>query len=516
MVSEENWLPVVEVDIDHNEQPSVALEFFPIQQFFKVVPTRFLGKFQVAGVVDVAVKVDVIPSDLDFSVTGLHPAKVLILIFWTQVSLAIPLSIIAYFIGNGPFFIAYRSDKHTFCYFIWISGAVKVSFTFVKKDFEALIERISYVHQGMQANANRAINQSLTIRNWMIGMYIIEFEQNGANRAEYGGHLLKHLAKKLTIRGLTAPELSRCRQFYQCYPQIQAALQGKFRHRLPAGVVETLKDDEFVDLSAEKSTNRILGTLSQEFQYSNNKLFTPAEQLLKKLSYSHFVELLKIDDQLKRTFYELESIKGTWSVRELKRQIETLFFERSGFLANPEEFIRLIQSQIHPPDPHNIVKDLYTFEFLDIPEASLLEESTLEAALLNNLQKFILELGNGFCLEGRQKRILIGESYYFIDLLFYHRILKCHVLIELKVGAFTHAAIGQLNSYLAYYKAEVSEPNDNPPVGILMVGHKDEALVKFATAGLDENIFVQQYMLQLPEKTMLERYMMKELQKLAS
>jgi predicted nuclease of restriction endonuclease-like (RecB) superfamily len=223
------------------------------------------------------------------------------------------------------------------------------------------------------------------------------------------------------------------------------------------------------------------------------------------------IELIKVSDPLKRTFYEIECIKGTWSVRELKRQMASLYFERSGLSQNPEKLAALVNQKTQPQAPKDIIKNIYSFEFLDLGIQAVVEESDLETALLNHLQYFIIELGNGFCLEARQKRILIGETYYFIDLVFYHRLLKCHVLIDLKIGAFEHGDIGQLNTYLNFFKEEIIEANDNPPVGILLVAEKDQALVKYATAGMDENLFVQQYMLQLPKLEKLKAYLENEL-----
>lgn len=237
------------------------------------------------------------------------------------------------------------------------------------------------------------------------------------------------------------------------------------------------------------------------------------DKLISRLSYSHLELMLNIKDPLKRTFYEMECIKGTWSVRELKRQINSLYFERSGLSRSPERLAELVRQKTNPQIPKDIIKNNYAFEFLDISTKSIVEESDLETALLDHLRQFIIEMGNGFCLESRQKRILIGETYYFIDLVFYHRILKCHVLLGLKIGAFEHADIGQLNTYLNFYKQEITLINDNPPVGILLVPERDQALVKYATAGMDENLFVQKYLVQLPNKSQLEKYIEDELKK---
>lgn len=372
------------------------------------------------------------------------------------------------------------------------------------KNFNKLITTIEQVHGQLQASAVNAVNQSLTIRNWLFGYYIVEFEQNGEDRAAYGDKLIEKLAGKLShIKGIDRRSLFKFRQFYLFYPHIDTAFRGS--------LIPILNAEEKVGtLSPLLSDNQIVGTLSPLF---GNNLIVPPNKLISKLSYSHIELLLNIDNQLKRTFYELECIKGTWSVRELKRQINSLYFERSGLSAKPEKLSALIKQNTVPQAPTDIIKNIYSFEFLDIKIQPIVEESDLETALLDHLQKFILEMGNGFCFESRQKRILIGNEYYFIDLVFYHRILKCHVLIDLKLGKFEHGDIGQLNTYLNYFKAEIGEKSDNAPVGILLVAEKDSALVKYATAGMDENLFVQQYLIKLPSTEQLKNYIEKELKK---
>ena len=218
-----------------------------------------------------------------------------------------------------------------------------------------------------------------------------------------------------------------------------------------------------------------------------------------------------MEDELKRSYYIIESIKGTWSVQELKRQINTLLYERSELSKKPELLIERINKKKQIPNIQGLVKDIYTFEFLGLPIKDAVEESELETALLDNIREFILELGNGFCLEARQKRILIGKEYYYIDLVFYHRILRCHVLIELKVNDFEHANAWQLNTYINYYKKEVKQEFDNDPVGILLVTNKEDALVEFAIASMNKNLFVSKYLLKLPSKQKLEQLIKNEL-----
>lgn len=367
--------------------------------------------------------------------------------------------------------------------------------------FKHLVTIIEQTHRHLQSQAVSAVNQALTIRNWLIGYYIIEFEQKGEDRAKYGSKLLQSIATSVKhIKGLDERSLRKFRQFYTTYDRLKFIIRESATPILSDLTFSTL-DDDF----------QIRGSATTELTKSN---LVPAEKIISKLSYTHLEQLINIGDPLKRTFYEIECIKGTWSVRELKRQINSLYFERSGLSGSPEKLAKQINDKVKPQAPADIIKNVYAFEFLNLKVKDVVEESDLENALLDNLEEFILELGNGFCLEGRQKRILIGDTHYFIDLVFYHRVLKCHVLIELKIGEFEHGDIGQLNTYLNFFKEELSEPNDNLPVGILLVAEKDHALVKYATAGMDKNLFVQKYMLQLPEKKQLENYLQTELKKL--
>ncbi len=372
------------------------------------------------------------------------------------------------------------------------------------KNFNKLISAIQQVHGQLQASATSAVNQALTIRNWIIGYYIVEFEQNGEDRAVYGDKLIERLAEKLKhIKGIDRRSLFKFRQFYIYYPHIETTIGGTLS---PEFQMETIVG------SVTPQLNQLIKVGSVTPQL-DNILVVPPQKLISKLSYTHIEQLLNIDNQLKRTFYELECIKGTWGVRELKRQINSLYFERSGLSANPEKLSALINQKTLPQTPADIIKNIYSFEFLDLNIKPIVEESDLEMALLDHLQEFILEMGNGFCFEARQKRILIGSEYYFIDLVFYHRILKCHILVDLKLGKFEHGDIGQLNTYLNYFKAEIGENSDNPPVGILLVAEKDNALVKYATAGMDQNLFIQQYLIQLPSTDQLKNYIEKELKK---
>jgi len=196
-----------------------------------------------------------------------------------------------------------------------------------------------------------------------------------------------------------------------------------------------------------------------------------------------------------------------WSVRELKRRIASLYYERSGLSGNKEKLAELVHTSAEQYEPKLTIRDPYVFEFLGLKPAEVMSESRLEYQLLDKLQEFLLELGHGFCFEARQKRVLIGDTYGFIDLVFYHRILKCHVLIELKVDAFSHEYIGQLNTYVSWYKQNMMTDGDNPPVGILLCTQKDQTLVEYALAGMDNNLFVSRYQLELPSKEQMQRFL---------
>jgi predicted nuclease of restriction endonuclease-like (RecB) superfamily len=237
----------------------------------------------------------------------------------------------------------------------------------------------------------------------------------------------------------------------------------------------------------------------------------PPERLLESLSYTHFEQLFVLEDETKRIFYEVECIRGNWSVRELKRQIGSLYYERSGLSTDKEKLSQLANQGAEVASPSLNIRDPYVFEFLGLRAHEVMSESVLEDILLDRLQSFLLELGHGFCFEARQKRLLIGDEHFFVDLVFYHRILKCHVLVELKVGDFTHENIGQLNTYVSYYKKNVMTDGDNPPVGILLCAKKNQALVEYALAGMDNNLFVSKYQLELPSKEEMQDFLQQKL-----
>jgi len=283
------------------------------------------------------------------------------------------------------------------------------------------------------------------MRNWLIGYYIAEYEQRGADRAKYGAGLLECLAEKLqqaNVRRVEARELRRYRRFYQLYPQIREALTPETKKFIPAA----------------DNTNSIRESVTP-------KLRTDGKTLLSRLSFTHLAELIKIEDNTKRAFYEVECIRGGWSVRELKCQIGSLYYERSGLSKDKEKLAELANAEAERNAMRLDIRDPYVFEFLGLKPREVMSESHLEDQLLDKLQEFLLELGNGFCFEARQKRILIGDTHNFVDLVFYHRVLKCHVLVELKLAPLSHENVGQLNTYVSWYRQNMMTEGDNPPRG---------------------------------------------------
>lgn len=358
-------------------------------------------------------------------------------------------------------------------------------------NFESLVSHIDTVQHALQAQAAHAVNLSLTARNWLIGYYIVEFEQNGEDRAAYGEQLLKKLELRLNTKGLAERRFREFRRLYQVYPQLQSPVvqyivsHSEIRHTPTAEL-------QNVDIQTENWQ-------------------MPASKLFNKLPYSHLKFISKIENPVKRSFYEMESMRGCWSARELERQIHSLYYERSGLSQNKEALSALVQQQAAQLQPKDVINTPVTLEFLGLNGRALVTEDDLEQSILDNLQNFLLEMGHGFCFEARQKRILIDGDYYFADLVFYHRILKCHIIVELKIDRFRHEYASQLNMYLNYYKSEVMQHDDNPPVGILLCTEKGDTLVKYATAGLDPNIFVQKYMIELPTEEEIKVFISKEM-----
>jgi len=376
-------------------------------------------------------------------------------------------------------------------------------------NFESLVNHISAIQNTLQAQAAHSVNLALTSRNWLMGCYIVEFEQHGENRATYGEQLLKNLEKRLNTKGLNERRFREFRRLYLIYPQLKEEVLGyvmsnpEIRWSLTTEFATPIRQ-----MASAKYENEIRRTTSAELM-DMHKWMIPADKLFNKLTYSNLSLISAIDNPVKRAFYEMETIRGCWSYKELGRQINSLYYERSGLSKNKKALSALVQQQTTQLQPTDVINTPITLEFLGLNEQVLVTENDLERAILDNLQKFLLEMGHGFCFEARQKRILIDEDYFFADLVFYHRILKCHVIVELKIDKFHHEYASQLNMYLNYFKAEIMQPDDNPPIGILLCTEKGDTLVRYATAGLDPNIFVQKYKVQLPSEEEIKDFISK-------
>lgn len=379
-------------------------------------------------------------------------------------------------------------------------------------NFDLLVHTIHDTHATLQQSAIKAINKHLTIRNWLIGFYIVEFEQKGEDRARYGEKLLQNLADSLNQNSLSYRNLRLFRQFYLLYPQISKTIKEHLNHLNLQSA--NWQSPIAKSLSAEIQEDTNWQSIANLENLPGNAYEISPDKLLAKLSYTHLVQLFPISDPLKRTFYEIACIKGNWSVSELKRQINTLYFERSGMSLDPEKLSLDVQENAEKVRASDIIKSPFTFEFLGLKSRDTVYENDLEQALVDHLEEFLIELGHGFCFEAKQKRITIGDEYFFIDLVFYHRVLKCHVLVELKTNEVKHEHIGQLKTYINYYKKEIMLEGDNPPVGILLVTDQNKALVEYAVADTDMALFVSKYILELPSKEQLEVFIKNELNQL--
>ncbi len=367
----------------------------------------------------------------------------------------------------------------------------------VDMDFAALVSAIRQVHEHCAGQAKRAVNVNLTLRNWVIGAYIAEYELHGKDRAKYGERLIESLSAELKRHRVPTCDFQRLYAyiaFFRTYPQIGAVMQDNSIVAAPPSIFRSLTGE-----SGTTGKRGIVRSVTGEFDL-------PGQTLLDQLSYTHLELLTALDDPLKRAFYEIECIRGNWSVRQLKRQIATLYFERSGLSRDKEKLAAMVKAKAETAEPSLAIRDPYVFEFLGLRNKDAVAESDLEAALVENLRDFLLELGHGFCLEAQQKSIVIGKTRGFVDLVFYHRILKCHVLVDLKVDEFRHEHIGQLNTYVTWYRKHMMAENDNPPVGLLLCTGKDHAFVEYALAAMDNRLFVSKYQLELPNKDDLRNF----------
>ena len=382
-------------------------------------------------------------------------------------------------------------------------------------NYDQLLHSIVKLHESAQAGAAAAVNRFLVIRNWLMGGYIVEFEQRGADRARYGQRLMEQLASDLAllgIRGLSPTNLRLSRLHYSAYPQIRRTVSGEFKSGLRQ--IQQKLSVEFPPALRSKAgaparsfAPRPSVVSSPEPQPAPRNVPTPlSPEYLLRFSWSHFVEFLRLDEPWKRAFYENQCLKGNWSVRQLQRQIGALLYERTGLSTNKRKVIERARAQgAETPSPvRDLIRDPYVLEFTGLAERADFNESELEAALLDHLQAFLLELGTGFCFEARQMRITLDNEHDYVDLVFYHRILRFHLLLDLKVRPFKHGDAGQMNFYLNYFKNRVMAPGDHPPVGIILCSDRRQTKVEFATAGMDNRLFVSRYLVALPKPEQLE------------
>ena len=343
--------------------------------------------------------------------------------------------------------------------------------------YQSIFGNVSSVIDAARQSAARSVNAIMTAAYWMIGQYIVEFEQGGKERAEYGTALVERLAVDLTERfgrGFSRQNIWQMRLFYQSYPPEQN-----------------------------------LQTVSGESEYSENLQTAPVESSLTSIAsrfplpWSAYVRLLSVENINAREFYETEALRGGWSIRQLDRQINSQFYERTALSKNKAAMLTKGQ-KAQPGDrvlPEEEIKDPFVLEFLDLKDEY--SESDLEEALISHLETFLMELGGDFCFMGRQKRLRIGDEWYRVDLLFYHRRLRCLVVIDLKLGKFTHADAGQMNLYLNYARKNWMHEDENPPVGLILCSQRNEAIAQYALGGLTNKVMTTEYLTTLPDENLL-------------
>ncbi len=353
--------------------------------------------------------------------------------------------------------------------------------------YQALYGDVSKIIDAARESAARSVNAAITAAYWLIGHRIVEFEQSGDDRAEYGTALVEKLAEDLTVRfgrGFSLQNIYNMRLFYLSYQ--------------PDRILQTLSGK-----SARLPERQNLQTASGDFEAPFAEVGFDDLLTAFPLPWSAYVRLLSVRNEQAREFYEAEALRGGWSVRQLDRQIGSQFYERTALSKNKAAMLTGGQRK-RSEDlvlPQEEIKDPFVLEFLDLKDEY--SESDLEDALIRHLETFLMELGGDFCFMGRQRRLRIGTSWYRVDLLFFHRGLRCLVVIDLKIGAFTHADAGQMHLYLNYAREHWVRKGENPPVGLILCSEKDEALARYALEGLPNNVLAGEYRVTLPDETVL-------------
>lgn len=353
--------------------------------------------------------------------------------------------------------------------------------------FDKLVGLFEQTQSKLQAQAVRSVDIALVARNWLFGWYIVNFEKAGVERAElYGKKLMIQLSKELTNRlgkGFSKRSLELFRRFYDSYSEIAQTLSAQSLGMLDGRIQQTMSVESF---------NLISETMPEQFA----SCF--------KLGWSHYVTLLTISSAEERRFYEIEAAQGSWSVRELKRQIESSLFERLALSRDKKKVKELSQKGQLVCSADDIIKNPYVLEFLNLPEKHIYSENELESAIIDKLEHFLLELGKGFLFEARQKRFTFDDDHFYVDLVFYNRLLRCYVLIDLKRDKLTHQDLGQMQMYVNYFDRFVKLDDETPTVGIVLCHRKHDALVEL-TLPKDSNIYASKYQLYLPSKEELKK-----------
>jgi predicted nuclease of restriction endonuclease-like (RecB) superfamily len=359
-------------------------------------------------------------------------------------------------------------------------------------NYNNLLDRIANILVEARTKVVREINKAQVLAYWEIGREIVEFEQKGQLRAEYGEELILRLAKDMTKRlgkGFSKSNIFLMRQFYLTYPEKFQTLSGK-----------SSKAQKFQTESGISKTLSRKSTIQQTVFAESQKSQTVSDEFEPMPSWSHYWELLKVEEPLTRSFYEQEAVQNNWSVRELKRQINSMLFERLALSKDTKAVMKMARKGQIIEKPEDAIKDPYILEFLNLKEETSYTESQLEKALTDKLQYFLLELGKGFSFVACQKRITIANRHYYIDLVFYNRLLKCFVLIDLKTGELDHADIGQMNFYLNYFNKNEKTEDENDPIGIILCAKKDDIFAKYVLGGLSNKVFASKYKLALPSE----------------
>ncbi len=382
-------------------------------------------------------------------------------------------------------------------------------------DFGHLVDLCRRTHERSQRLAVRAADTCLVTRNWLFGWYIVEYEQRCADRAKYGARLLAKVSHRLQeagIKGCSTSRLKLYRLFYQQHRGIGPTLSDQFAlsesDRRPPEIGPT-PSGQFITSTSVAQRSAIGPTPSDQFASPLAALPDSLEEIIDllagrfRLGWSHYVTLLTVNHAEARAFYEIEAAQNQWSVRELKRQIASSLYERLALSRDTNEVWRLAREGQVVEKASDLVKDPLVLEFLGLEEKPAYSETELETAIIDRLQHFLLELGKGFLFEARQKRFTFDNNHFFVDLVFYNRLLRCYVLIDLKRGELTHQDLGQMQMYVNYFDRRVKTDAELPTVGMVLCGGKNDAVVEL-TLPRDANVYASQYQLYLPSKQELK------------